>query len=563
MIAKQEGRPVDGGKIVASGVGLFLAGLIFYMGNNIPTTQSVTLNFRPGTGSAKLEFLTGEWDNSPICSCNEPWRGIGFPVNQYDLGVDGGHPWSLIVGPIDHSVPANWWQDPEAEFTSSVSVKVSRNERTIYTIADAPAGLTIESSGPKIGIFTEKSAFSAVMPPDEATTSIHTDPVSVEGVPGGFNSMAIEVPTKPGQDSDYRSESDEVGSNYRATMIDTLGPVVELSLGQLMNGHETGGSFRLWVGTKEVALPEGGVVTISMRTDFAIRLRPLPLNHTLTIGDPPSEDTSIIPQVSAPIPSHTISIDDAMSEGGDVWKEFVRAVATQDLWEKDGGGTPIRLPETPSISVYGRLALIESSAMVGNASAISQTEVAPGDLVRLESQEGFDFRLAPLELMATTTEGVPDPQYLHGQGTGSVTPAKQSGWIEAVIDWVAGTTITKTQWLLLLAPVLLSIAGSVTVWEVIQYASYRRSSRLRKRSSPTSSATRVAASKEKATGGALAPSSRPDMKTGEESPKQESEGRGRAVRGESKGVNRTQISADERSGKHSDFGKKKNSGTHR
>lgn len=443
---------------------LALAAMAWFLGNHIQTTQPFTMTFQPSGGTATIKFGAQRWANSPICSCNEAWRGIDFPVNQFDVGVSNGHPWSLMVGPMDHSVPANWWQDPQSGFMSTFSLTVKDGKKTIYRIKDAAAGITVESPGPKIGIYTRDSQFSAVMPANGSTTKLHSEPAQLDGAPGAFVSMAVSSPAVPSQQSDYIQsdgyvkDPERVGSNFRATMIDTLGPKIDISLGA--NVQPESGRFRLWVGMREVKLPTRGNVDISIRTDFAIRMRPLPFDHESIVGDNVA-GVRAIPVVSRSIPADTVTFDNAVSFGGKSWSNFVKMETT-------GGGAPITLPTTPMLSVYGMLTTIDANSLVGTVLAPNSIDISQGDELQLESKNGFDFTQKPIALLSATSEGIVDSQYLHGRATGRLEPADTAGGIDGLLDRITGPLVTKTHWLIRLAQVLATVAGTITCWELFQ-----------------------------------------------------------------------------------------------
>lgn len=447
---------------------LALAGIAWLLGNHIQTPQPFTMTFEPSGGSASVDFLPQEWANSPICSCNGGWRGIGLPVNQFDMSVAGKKPWSLMIGPMDHSVPANWWPDPEG-FMSSFSLAVKHGERTIYEIKNAYAGLTLESTGPAVGVLADRSQFSAVMPADRSRTEIRSELLQLDGEPGALLSMKIDSQGAAAQGSDYGApgeyDAGPVGSNFRATIVDTLGPRVSVLLGGLQSQSEPG-SFRLWVGMHEIKLPARGTLELVIRTDFAIRFRPLPFDHTTIVGDEPGGKWSL-PLVARSIPSHQIRIDHAVSFGGASWTDFVKRATS--------GGPPISLPERPTVFAYGRLGEIDSSSFVGTILSPGPREVAEGDRVHLESAKGFDFTQKPVALLAASSEQSADSQYLHGRATGRVETADAPSGVDGAIDWLRGSSVTRTEWLILVAKALIAVAGTMTIWELLQLLSARRS----------------------------------------------------------------------------------------
>jgi hypothetical protein len=478
-------------KIVATLVILLLAALAWFMGNRIPTTQPVSVAFRPVAGSAEVEFLPQPWANSPICSCNAGWKGIGVPADQFDLDVgDGEKPWTVMVGPIDRSAPANWWLNPSA-LVSPLTVTVAQGEKKL-TKFTAPAGITIESSGSPIGVFTTKSSFSTVIPADGSTTTLRSEPMMASGEPAGMSSVTVDARTTGESASDYDrngtyvgahagAQADVAGSNFRGTMIDTLGPRIELTLGALPNSESPAGTYRLWVGDREVELPNSGDVQVSIRTDFAVRFRPLPFDHLQVIGGTATGSKFVLPQVTQSIPSHRISLANAFTIGGDSWEQFVARAKT--------AGPPIELPDTSSLFVYGSLSRIGSSAMQGTVSASGGVDVAPGDRLELTSGTGFNFTTEPLLLLAATAEQTADSQYLYGRATGSLRRSESSSGLDGLVEKLRGPSVTRTRWLINVTPFVAAFAGFFTVRELLDALSRRHGVRAATPSAATRAGT--------------------------------------------------------------------------
>lgn len=457
------------GKFAATALILLMAALSWFLGNRVATTQPVSVEFRPVAGSAEVEFLRQPWANSPICSCNGGWKGIGVPADQFDLNVDNGSkPWTVMVGPIDRSAPANWWLNPGA-LVSPLSITVTQGDKQL-TKTTAPAGITIESSGSPIGVFTMKSSFSTIIPAEGSTTSLRSEPLMASGEPAGTSSVTVDALKVPAAAPDYDTEgtyvgehasdgSDVAGSNFRATMVDTLGPQVELTLGKRPNTQSSVRPYRLWVGDREVELPRSDDVQISIRTDFAVRFRPLPFDHTQVVGDAPGGSKLVLPQVTQPIPRHETTLTNAFATGGDAWDASVTRA--------ESAGPPIELPDTPSLYVYGSLSRVESSAMQGTVSTSNGEDVAPGDRLELTSSTGFDFTTEPLMLLAATTEQIPESQFLHGQATGSLSRSERSSGLDGLVEELRGPSVTRTRWLINITPFVAAFAGFFTVREVL------------------------------------------------------------------------------------------------
>lgn len=457
-------------RVVASAAVLVIAACAWLLGNHLPTTQPVSVAFRPVGGSAEVEFLPQPWASSPICSCNGGWRGIGLPADQFELAIgNGNEPWSLMVGPMDHTVPANWWFNPSDEWLSTFSLTVTHDGRQIEKI-DAPAGITIESSGSPVHVFTPKSSFSAVMPSEGSTTALASEPFPADGEDAGMSSIKLKTLATPASSSDYTSEGkyagalagedvDVDGANFRATMIDTLGPRIDIALGDPANAEETAGTYRLWVGDREVELPQTGDVEVSIRTDFAIRLRPLPFDHSQVVGDPETSNDLVLPQVTQAIPAHEVTLTNAFVSAGDGWDSFLKRA--------DSLGPPVELPDTPSLFVYGDLSRVKTSAVQGTVSSKNGAEVSPGDVLELTSRAGFDFTAEPLLLTAATTEPISDSQYLHGRAIGTLKRSAGSSGIDGLIDRLRGDSLTRTQWLVSIVPFVAAFAGGFTISEVV------------------------------------------------------------------------------------------------
>ncbi len=239
-------------------------------------------------------------------------------------------------------------------------------------------------------------------------------------------------------------------------MIDVLGPSVDLylndravpltdpSTGRVVNGGEAG-QLRLYAGVQEITLPGTGAVSLSIKTSYAIRLKPMPrpafpvISGHDAIANPLAVDWS---DTNA-IPAHTVRILNAVTPEEAQWVQMVKQMRAGRF--PDGSGpaqhTLPQVPDARAVTVFGSLSHVSTDAMIGSITVGGeQTWVAKGDSFTADSSSGLPAGDDALVLLPALG-GIAPESLLQGAAKVWVDHAGNDQ-LSSAWEWLSGRTVT-------------------------------------------------------------------------------------------------------------------------
>lgn len=456
-----------------------LAGVAYYIGENVKLEQDVELAVSADQGEATVAIAARKFGVSPGCGCQNPeggdldWTGLALPSESFQLGVTAAAAdnvaqgvWQLtaMAPDADH---IDWYAAPYA--TLEMRVTVDRGGRNLRLFEDHTTFLQLIGTRP-IGVEQDpRFPYAALLPAAGGeTTAISRAPVRPGA--GGSLDVASSAPSREWVTfprNGYRSDlSNDV--TQRGPMIDVIGPTTFRI--------ERAGGFQIYAGKQLIrGIRPSDEVTVRLRTPYSLRLFPSPAPRPWVKAQPTvwreeltkSEKAAEVRReerrgpaltgrniIDYPLPSFTVHLADLSVPDERIWSSFATrsaekvtihrmiAASPHDALVHETFGLP-PVSARPEVGVFGKVTHYKSDAVRGELVVGSDSSrISDGEKVSMDSSSGLDagkYRSTPL-----ISAGVPTEEAtVAGKGEVAIDgdPRTTLEWLRGVAAAIAAAVI--------------------------------------------------------------------------------------------------------------------------
>jgi hypothetical protein len=452
-----------------------IAGVAYYIGENVGVEQDVELAVTADQGEATVAIAGEKFGVSPGCGCQNPeggdldWTGLALPSKGFRLGVEAEPAENVAEGTWQLTALApntdhiDWYASPYA--TLEMRVTVSRGGLDMRLFEGRTTFLQLIRTG-SIGVEQDpRFPYAALLPAASGeTTAISRAPVRPGA--GGLLDLASSAPSREWVDlarSDYRSDL-SIDATQRGPMIDVIGPTT-FRIGRA-EGSQVYAGKQLIRGIRP-----SDEVTVRLRTPYSLRLFPSPAPQPWVEAQPTvwreelakSDDAAQVRReerrgptltgrniIDFPLPKFTVHLSNLSVPDERTWSSFATRSAEKvtihrmlpaslhDTYIHGTFGLP-PVSGRPEVGVFGRVTHYESDAVRGELVADSgTTRISDGEKVSMDSSGGLGagkYRFTPL-----ISAGVPTEEAtIAGEGKVEVDgdPRTTLDWLR----WVVGVIV--------------------------------------------------------------------------------------------------------------------------
>jgi hypothetical protein len=444
-----------------------LAGVAYYIGENVKIEQDVELAISADQGEATVAIAGEKFGVSPGCGCQNPeagdldWTGLALPSEGFRLGVAAGPAddvaegaWQLtaMAPDADH---IDWYASPYA--TLEMRVTVNRGGLDLRLFEGRTTFLQLIGTRPIEVAQDRRFPYAALLPASGGeTTAISRAPVR-PGAGGSLDITSSAPDREPvalprgGYDSDLG-----IDATQRGPMIDVLG-ATSFRIGRA-------GDSQIYAGKQLIrGILPGDEVTVWLRTPYSLRLFPSPAPRPWVKAQPTVWRKEIAETehpaqarreerrgpaltgrniIDYALPEFAVHLSNLSVPDERTWSSFATrsaekvtihrmiAASFHDTVVYGTFGLP-PVSARPEVGVFGRMTHYKSDAVRGELIVDSDSSrISDGEEVSMHSSSGLDagkYRFTPL-----ISAGVPTEEAtIAGEGEVAI-----DGDPETTLDWL-------------------------------------------------------------------------------------------------------------------------------
>lgn len=391
---------------------------------------------------------------SPGCGCKDPrtgrwpWFGMGIPAERFTL--DGqmnqdrafdGRTWQItaMVPPLDY---VDWYSG--SPHSLEMSAKIVRNGQTVWSHRGRFAYFDVVTDSPIRVSQSPRYPYAALIPAAGGETHFRSRQSPSQNLRGRLT-VDTSVPARAFDRNGGNKPRDPL-SNLRGPVIDVIGSTTKLRVRADRQTQLHGGAAPFL----NLPFRKGDLLTVTVRTPFALRLIPRPVEKSRVgpLRTPDKGSRQRKPQLAETpawikanaswrlvsphrTPAYKISLKDLVVPRESKWRAFFNrsesgkpihaALQPNDDDLSDGDPRSVYyLPpvlSTPQVGVFGPIVGFESDASRGSISSPSgTTDLLLGQHLSVLSDEGIEagtYRQSSLISTGTPT----DQAVLSGKAT--------------------------------------------------------------------------------------------------------------------------------------------------